>query len=557
MHPLQRATLRLCGILLTLLLAACGGQTSGGSGGGGGGGGGTTPSFTLSLSLTSLTVQQGGSGSTTLTVTPQNGFTGAVNLALVDGSGNPVSGINLSPASVTVSGTSPVTQNLTLTVGSSVATGPYALQVRGSSGSLTQQVGLSLTVSAPGGGGGSPSQVTVKVLDPSGSGYTGYYQDSNQNTWQPLNFTNSQATFNVSGSRYGVAVVCGSSESAGSTQFVLATVRESNLATVSCYAYGAPSAGPTITVTVDASQIASVVAPGDEVLVNDSYPPSTLNSALKSIVSYQKSTSGAVDLAVQIRQANRGPTKAVKVVRNVTSSNPTITFVPSDLTNAQSVALTNPPPASFSQYVGYGYITASNTGIADLRVSNNSYLPVAGFQSGDRYISFTEAVQGDYFTDGDGQRAITFKGYTTPPTSVAFATPWSTGALSSNAAGLPQISGLSYPGAIAYGVSYSTPSGRSLSVLVSSGYLAGATSFDLASLSPLLNSVGYTIPSSGTNAVVEVSALVSPMGLRRSLEFISFFGTPTSLPLFTSDLDIQLVNVNKKYVVGGGTVSFP
>lgn len=405
-----------------------------------------------------------------------------------------------------------------------------------------------------GGGSGSPSQVTVKVLDPSGSGYTGYYQDSNQNNWQPLNFTNNQATFNVSGSRYGVAVVCSGS---GPIDFVLATVSESNLATLSCPGYSAPPAGPTITVTVDASQIASVVAPGDEVIVNDSYPPSTLNSALKSIVSYQKSASGAVDLAVQIRQANRGPTKAVKVVRNVTSSNPTITFVPSDLTNAQSVALTNPPPASFSQYVGYGYITASNTGIADLRVSNNSYLPVAGFQSGDRYISFTEAVQGDYFTDGDGQRAITFKGYTTPPTSVAFATPWSTGALSSNAAGLPQISGLSYPGAIAYGVSYSTPSGRSLSVLVSSGYLAGATSFDLASLSPLLNSVGYTAPSSGTNAVVEVSALVSPMGLRRSLEFISFFGTPTSLPLFTSDLDIQLVNVNKKYVVGGGAVSFP
>jgi len=541
MHPTQRAIFRLFGIALVFLLAACSG-------------GGTPPSFTLALNPTSLTVQQGSSGSITLAVTPQNGFTGAVNLALVNGNGNPVSGINLSPASVTVSGTSPVTQNLTLTVGSSVATGTYTLLVRGSSGSLTQQVGLSLTVSAPGGGGGSPSQVTVQVLDPSGNGYTGYYQDSNQNNWQPLNFTNNQATFNVSGSRYGVAVVCGSG-STESTQVVLATVSESNLATLSCPSNSAPPAGPTITVTVDASQIASVVAPGDEVIVNGS-SSSTLNSSLESTVSYQESTSGPVDLVVQIQQPNGGPTEAVKVVRNVTSSNPTITFTPSDLTNPQSVTLTNPPPASFSQYVDYEYITASNTGIADLTVSNSSYLPVAGFQSGDRYISFTEATQGNY-SAGDGQQDITFEGYATAPTSVAFATPWSTGALSSNSAGLPQISGLSYPGAIAYEVDYFPPSGQFLSVLVSSGYLAGATSFDLASLSTLLNSTGYTVPPNGTNVDVEVSALVSPMGLQRSLEFLGFFDNSTLLPLYTSDLDIQLASATTQYIVGGGAVSFP
>lgn len=550
MHPRQRAIFRLFGIALVFLLTACGSQISGGSGGG----------FTLALNPTSLTVQQGSSGSITLAVTPQNGFTGAVNLALVNGNGNPVSGINLSPASVTVSGTSPVTQKLTLTVGSSVATGPYTLLVRGSSGSLTQQVGLSLTVSAPGGGGGSPSQVTVQVLDLSGNGYTGYYQESNQNNWQPLNFTNNQATFNVSGSRYGVAVVCGSG-STESTQVVLATVSESNLDTLSCPGNSAPPAGPTITVTVDASQIASVVAPGDEVIVNGS-SSSTLNSALESTVSYQESTSGPVDLVVQIRQANGGPTEAVKVVRNVTSSNPTITFTPSDLTNPQSVTLTNPPPASFSQYVDYEYITASNTGIADLTISNSSYLPVAGFQSGDRYISFTQATQ--EYSSGDSQQDITFEGYATAPTSVAFATPWSTGALSSNSAGLPQISGLSYPGAIAYAVDYFPPQGQSLGVLVSSGYLAGATSFDLASLSPLLNSTGYTVPPNGTNVDVVASALVSPMGLQRSLEFLSFLNPiplpPPPLPpspLFTSDLDIQLASASTQYIVGGGAVSFP
>jgi hypothetical protein len=64
---------------LALLLAACGGQPPTGL---------TLArrrrprgDFTLSLNPTSLSVQQGSNGQTTLTVTPQNGFTGTVNLA--------------------------------------------------------------------------------------------------------------------------------------------------------------------------------------------------------------------------------------------------------------------------------------------------------------------------------------------------------------------------------------------------------------------------------------------------------------------------------------------
>jgi uncharacterized membrane protein len=107
------------------------------------------PDFTLSLNPTSLSVQQGSSGTTTLTITPQNGFTGTVALSLVDGSGNPVSGISLSPTSVTVSGSSPVNQTLTVSVAASVAPGTYSLQVRATSGSLAKTANLSLTVTPP------------------------------------------------------------------------------------------------------------------------------------------------------------------------------------------------------------------------------------------------------------------------------------------------------------------------------------------------------------------------------------------------------------------------
>ena len=113
-------------------------------------GGGGSPDFTISLNPTSLTVLQGSSGTTQLTLTPQNGFTGPVNLSLVDGSGNSVSGISLDPPSVNVTGSVPVTQTLTISVNSGVATGPYNLQVRATSGSLTKTANLSLTVSGPG-----------------------------------------------------------------------------------------------------------------------------------------------------------------------------------------------------------------------------------------------------------------------------------------------------------------------------------------------------------------------------------------------------------------------
>jgi uncharacterized membrane protein len=98
--------------------------------------------FTLALNPTSLTVQQGAQGTTTLTITPQNGFSGTVNLSLV---GAP-SGVSLSPTQVNVPGTGPVNQTLTLSVGSSVAPGTYALRVRATAGSLVREADLPLTV---------------------------------------------------------------------------------------------------------------------------------------------------------------------------------------------------------------------------------------------------------------------------------------------------------------------------------------------------------------------------------------------------------------------------
>ncbi|GAA6751959.1 hypothetical protein Thermus77311_24390 [Thermus antranikianii] len=109
-----------------------------------------SPDFSIALNPDALTVPQGGSGTTTLTLTPQNGFTGQVTLTLERQDGTPApSGIGLSPGSVNVTGSGPVTQTLTVSVGSSVATGSYALRVKATSGDLTRYANLSLQVTTP------------------------------------------------------------------------------------------------------------------------------------------------------------------------------------------------------------------------------------------------------------------------------------------------------------------------------------------------------------------------------------------------------------------------
>ena len=102
--------------------------------------GSSTPSFTLSDSPSSLSITQGSSGTSTITVTDVGGFTGSVTLA--------ASGL---PSGVTAAfGTNPTTGTsvLTLTASSTATTGSSTVTITGTSGSLTATTTLALTVSA-------------------------------------------------------------------------------------------------------------------------------------------------------------------------------------------------------------------------------------------------------------------------------------------------------------------------------------------------------------------------------------------------------------------------
>ena len=102
--------------------------------------GSSTPSFTLSDSPSSLTITQGGSGTSTITVTDVNGFTGSVTLA--------ASGL---PSGVTAAfSTNPTTGSsvLTLTASSTATTGNATVTITGTSGSLNATTTLALTVNS-------------------------------------------------------------------------------------------------------------------------------------------------------------------------------------------------------------------------------------------------------------------------------------------------------------------------------------------------------------------------------------------------------------------------
>jgi len=98
------------------------------------------PDFSMSASPASVTAAQDGTTTTTVTVSPQNGFSGAVTLS--------VSGL---PAGATASfATNPTTTSSVLTLGGGTAlAGTYALTVTGVSGALTHTTPVSFTVTGP------------------------------------------------------------------------------------------------------------------------------------------------------------------------------------------------------------------------------------------------------------------------------------------------------------------------------------------------------------------------------------------------------------------------
>jgi len=105
---------------------------------------GGSPNFSLTAVPNTVTISQGSSGTSTITVVPVNGFTGSVTLSASGLPSGVTAGFSTNPTTST--------STLTLTASATAATGTVTVTITGVSGSLTQVTTLSLTVNASGGG---------------------------------------------------------------------------------------------------------------------------------------------------------------------------------------------------------------------------------------------------------------------------------------------------------------------------------------------------------------------------------------------------------------------
>lgn len=118
----------------------------------------TQPGFSLSASPTSVSIAQGGSGSTTITSSVTGGFSSAIALT---SSGAPTGvTVGFSPTSITGAGSS----TLSFTVAASTTPGTYSITVTGTSGSTVETTTVSLTVTGTTAGfsiSASPTSISV------------------------------------------------------------------------------------------------------------------------------------------------------------------------------------------------------------------------------------------------------------------------------------------------------------------------------------------------------------------------------------------------------------
>jgi hypothetical protein len=221
-------------------------------------GGVATPDYSLSVSPSSLTVTQGSSGNSTVSVTPVNGFTGSVTLS--------ASGL---PAGVTATfGTNPTTSTsvVTFTASSTATTGTANVTITGTSGSLTHTTSVALTVNATATPNfalsASPSSLTVK------QGTSG----NSTITETPSGGFTGSVTLSASGLPSGVTASFGTNPT---TSTSVVTFTASSTATVGAATVTITGTSGTLTHTTTIALTISSAATAQQLIVNPGFETGT------------------------------------------------------------------------------------------------------------------------------------------------------------------------------------------------------------------------------------------------------------------------------------------
>ncbi len=280
------------------------------------------PSFTLSALPTSLTLLQGASGSTTITINPLNGFNSSVNLSV---SGFP-SGVSA------IFSTNPATTSslLTLSATGTAAIGTFTVTVAGASGSLGSTVTITLTVNPAGDYTLSASPGSLSVIQ----GTNG----TSNITVTPQNGFNGSVSLSASGLPSGVTASFNPSSTASTSTLTLTASNTAALGTFSVTVTGV-SGGLSHT-----TSLSLTVTP----------PPTFALSASPSSLTVTQGASGASTITVTPQNGFNG---SVSLSASGLPAGVTASFNPSSTTSTSTLTLT----ASSTATTGTASVTITGT----------------------------------------------------------------------------------------------------------------------------------------------------------------------------------------------------
>jgi len=280
------------------------------------------PSFTLSASPAALTISPGGSGSSTVTVNQQNGFSGLVNLKI---SGLP-SGVTGAFNPATTNGGSA----LTIAASASAAAGKSTLTVTGTSGSLTETTTISLTITAPPSYTVSTSPSSVTVAE-GGSG-------ASTITVTPQNGFNGTVALAASGLPTGVTASFSPASTTGASTLTLSA------------SSSAAKGSSTVTITGTSGSLSSKAT----IALTISAPPSFTLSATPASIGLPQGTSTTSAIAISDQTGFSG---TVALTASGLPTGVTATFSPTSTASKSTVTLA----ASSSAALGSSTVTITGT----------------------------------------------------------------------------------------------------------------------------------------------------------------------------------------------------
>ena len=283
-------------------------------------------SFTISASPNAITITQGSQGTSTISITPSNGFSGSVTLSA---SGLP-SGVTaaFSPNPATSSST------LTLTAGATATTGgPTTVSITGTSGSLTQTTTINLTV--------TPAPNYTLSANPSSLTITQSGQATTTISITPSSGFSGSITLSASGLPSGVTAAFSPNPATSSSTLTLTA--------------SATAATGTVTVTITGTSGTLTNTATLSLTVNPPVQSFSLSASPNSVTITQGGTSG----------------KSIITITPVNGFSGNVTLAPSGLPKGVTASF-NPDPATATSTLTLTASTTAKKGKAMVTITGTS-----------------------------------------------------------------------------------------------------------------------------------------------------------------------------------------